>query len=464
MTISRRDYLAAFAITLAITSCKTSNFAGSTRKDPALAPLESRTFVQASGVARTHTAKQGSKGSSANENYTVTARGVLDLLLVVDNSGSMAEEQQNLSAKLNPLLSAVKESDWQIAVTTTDPADRCVTSLIKKGDSNIDSRFRDAINLGTSGTGVERPILRAVEGLKCRVGWTRWLRDNSTVAVLLITDEDNCFAMPESGYYCASSADKNGTYLTDYLSSIRKIGTEARVYGLYWDPSQTQAQCPSALKAADILAGVVTTTKGTWGSICDADYGATLTRISSDVAQILKADFLLKSLPDPGTLKVMVGGVLWTDYIVVGNFVKFTKTPPKDSAIAVTYVSGASGVVTSEFELPSEPDTASLSATVGGVPAGPLSWDESKNKVVFQKLPAEGSAIIISYKEPAALRNQFQIAENANPTFIKVLVNGVEVKSSEYSYDAKTGSITFKVAPVEGAKIDISWRGSKKMG
>ncbi|MCX6124784.1 MAG: hypothetical protein NTV34_08550, partial [Proteobacteria bacterium] len=131
-----------------LSNCKTSDFTGDGKKAEALPPVETRSFVQVTRETRTVTANQGSKGATSNESYNVSARGVLDLLVVVDNSGSMAEEQNNLSQKLKPLMSAVKDSDWQIAVTTTDPDDRCVTSLIKKNDLFAETRFKSAVNAG----------------------------------------------------------------------------------------------------------------------------------------------------------------------------------------------------------------------------------------------------------------------------------------------------------------------------
>jgi hypothetical protein len=444
--------------------CKTSNFTGNARKAAELPPLESKNFQQLTYETRTVSVKQGTTGASSNESYAVTAKGVLDLLIVVDNSGSMAEEQNNLANRLTPLLSAVKDSDWQIAITTTDPADRCVTSLIQKGDWFIESRFKSAINAGIDGTGIERPFLRAVQGLesKCLLGPGKWVRSKSTLAVLIITDEDNCHVGSNGiGYGCVGETDLNYSYLTNYLASIRKIGTEARVYGIYW---QQGTQCSTALKSSDEVSKAVAATSGTWGSICDADYSATLTKISSDVAQILNADFTLKSIPDAGSLKINVNGQNWTDFTLTGTVVHFTKNPPVNAAISVSYVSGAAGLVTDRFDLPGNPAAGSLSAKVGSQPAGPVTWDTASKKAIFASRPADGSLVEITFKEQVPLKDTFEIASGANPQYLKVVVNGVVVASKDYSYNATTGIVKFSNPPAESSKIEISWRGSKKSG
>ena len=51
--------------------------------------------------------------------------------MVIDNSGSMFEEQVLLSTRLNPLLEHIGDTDWQIAIATTDSRD-CIKKIIDK--------------------------------------------------------------------------------------------------------------------------------------------------------------------------------------------------------------------------------------------------------------------------------------------------------------------------------------------
>lgn len=452
-------------VTAVLVSCKTDEFAGEAPRASALAPLETVEYSQVSREVRQIQVTQGKSGSSASENYSVTSKGIVDIVVVVDNSSSMAEEQRNLSGRLSTLLSAIKDSDWKIMVTTTDPNTNCENSPISKSDANPASRFQSMVtNVGLDKFGIERPILKAAEALKCRSWFQSWLRPDSTVAVLILTDEDNCHIDLASGYGCAGQADRDGKYLIDNLASIRKVGTDARVYGIFWHPSQSQSQCPTALKQANIVADVVKATNGTWGSICDSDYTQTLSKISQDVAQILKADFTLKSIPDPGTLKISVNGQNWTDFVLKGLNVHFTRNPPVGSAITVRYVSGASGVVTNKFDMPEEPADGAITASVSGQPAGVVTYDANGRKAVFSKPPAEGSVITLSFKANTPLKSVFNIAPNADTKHLSVSVNGAPVPPSGYIYDGNTGAITFKVPPPESAKIKIDWRGKKKVG
>ena len=456
-----RFYLVTIGIVLMLVSCKSSQFTGGSNRSAALPPLQVRDFVQDTRDVRQVQVKQGSSGSNNNQSYNVTAMGIVDIVLVVDNSGSMKEEQTNLSSRMSPLLSAIKDSDWRIMVVSTDANNEYFRGPISKSTFNAEGVFaRYVMDAGVNGSGVERPILRAVDALKWRPFLAgSWLRPNSTVAVVILTDEDNCHIDNERGYGCAGFADAGGSYLTNYLSSIRKVGTDARVYGIFWHPSQAQAQCATALKQASIIAEVVQQTGGTWGSICDADYSATLSKISNDVAKILKADFVLSSTPDAGTFRMTVNGQAWTDYKLLGRNVNFTRNPPVGANVRVEYRSGASGVVTNRFDFPEAPAGGVINATIGGQAVNGVTYDASTGKAVFSQMPPDGSTILMSYKVDSPLKTTFEIAPDADLRFLKVFVNGAILDQSLYSYNSKTGAITFKQAPVESAAIRVEWRG-----
>lgn len=66
-------------------------------------------------------------------------RNELDLMIVIDNSCSMVEEQENLASNFGNLIDAFAraEVDWQIAVTTTDIESERFRGLLVSGDDEI---------------------------------------------------------------------------------------------------------------------------------------------------------------------------------------------------------------------------------------------------------------------------------------------------------------------------------------
>ena len=180
-------------------------------------------FQQIDRPQVTESHQQGAAPSSATDSFQQESEnGIVDILIVIDNSGSMREEQQNLSTKLQPLLTSISNSNWQIGVITTDPRDPCMRAVIKKGDANYLSAFATAINAGTSGSGNEQGIRQAVEGLGCSTN--QWVRANSSLAVLIISDEDNC----SNGDCGSGAATSDPAYLTNYISNNlgRTVGEE----------------------------------------------------------------------------------------------------------------------------------------------------------------------------------------------------------------------------------------------
>lgn len=439
---------------VAFLACNEANFKGSTPKKPAQLSLE---YTQDAFPLSTVRFEQGHLGTAASESFLQNKPSALDILVVVDNSQSMEAEQKNLATKLQPLLSAVQQADWQIKVVTTDQRDGCGGTLIKKADADAARLFEVAVTqAGIQGDGVERGIAQAVLGLQCPT--QPWLRTDSSVAVLILTDEDNCHAGAgdDAIYGCFGQASRYGEYLSNYLASIRKLGETARVYGLLWHPSQSQAQCPSALNRGHEYAKVIAATQGKFGSICDADYTSTLQAISADVAQTLLYAFELKQIPDQGTLEVLVDGQKWDKFELAGKNIKFSQPPPIGAKVEVSYRFGAEGEVRSSFKLPKPPAAGSVQVKVNGtaIAADELTVDATSGTITLKTSPAERTTIEIQYQELVTLKDQFQIGTGHDPATVKVWVNG---NAANGKYQSDTGIVVVEPAPPADAKIKISY-------
>ena len=258
----------------------------------------------------------------------------LDILLVIDESGSMNEEHLSLSTRLNDLLSAVSDSDWQIAITTTNPMS-CLLTVIDKNTPNYKQIFTETINQKTLQTsykdfvladysGNEQAIWGAMRGLRgdciaarsyktetdgveqmpnlveigaeSRGGYhsichpkQTWVRDDSMLAVLLITDEDH------------QCVHHYGCHITDfyfYLKSIRIPHATGRVYGLL-----------SEYESNIFLAWKDENGESLFDyheSIHSPDYTKILQEISQNISAALKNNFRLQHEHDGGSAKVVI--------------------------------------------------------------------------------------------------------------------------------------------------------------
>jgi|GEM_PF-1198261 len=410
---------------------------------------KSISVIEPSRTSQSQWKVQGKSGTSFSENQTQVGRRPLDILVVIDNSGSMEEEQTNLSTKMNKLLDSVRDADWKIGVVTTDPTDGCLRELISKGDPNAALKFERAITVGVRGSGNERGIYQSVRALKDACGTNKWVRDESTIAVLIVSDEDNC----SDGTDCGNADYSKGTYLTDYLKTIRTVGVGARVYGIIDPPGQS---CPTGYNKSNIYAEVVQSTGGQIGSICAADYSATLSAISADIAVILNRTLTLSSVPDAGSLEVTVNGVVSTDWTLNGKVITFTTSPAENSVIRARYVSGATPKFGS-ISLNKVPYQGMMQVFFNGVEqsTGLYGYDAANNAVVFGTPPPDSALVRVNYLEDVQMVTQFALGTQVDPASVVLSVDGRA--NANYNFDPATGALGLGFAPAEASRIDIRY-------
>ncbi len=402
--------------------------------------------------------KQGTEDQSISEffkqNENDDAQGLLDILIVIDNSGSMTEEQENLSTKLLPLLTYVEKSDWKIGVVTTDPVDGCLRDVIAKGQANSESTFANAIKAGIGGTGIEAGIAQAVSALSpsC-LGGTSWIRPNSTLAVLFVSDEDNC----SNGTKCTIPAHNTAEYLLDYLATIREVGLNAKVFGLIWHESQSNSECSSALNRGDTYSDLISATGGSWGSICNSNYSPTLQAMSLDLSLILKTQFALNYDPFLDSVEVIIDGQkISSGYSITGNVIEFDDAPAPGSQIYVNY-RFTTAAPQKEFTLTADADPNGIQVYLDGHTTTSFSYDANKRKILFSKAP-QAKEIKVTYKKTATLQENFIVEAGLEKGDIIAYADGKIVSSGDYTYDAKSGQISFKTPPSDGANLKFDYK------
>lgn len=395
---------------------------------------------------------QGHPGADEVERFDQIANRTLDILVVIDDSQSMRQEQDNLASKLAPLLQYVSSADWRIGVVLTDPSRACLRGLINKGDANAAQAFARAVSAGTNGGDAnnERGVLTAVRALagQCQNN-ANWLRPDSTLAVLVVTDEDNC----SDGTACPGKPYEKGDYLLDYIKQIREPGANARIYGIFWHPEQSERQCRSAFNRAHIWSKLVTATMGTWGSICDDDYTPTLQAMSRDLKATLNTKFTLKFNPEPGSVRVFVDfDEVTTGVQVTGKVVHLSPPPPEGALITVSYRHGAAPIK-STFPLRFKPLDGTLEVTVNGtvVPSDAYTFDPQALAITFDATPMDRAKIAISYTRDMPLPAQFNLGDVISAGTLEVEIDGVP--TTDYTVLEPVGSVTFTTAPAEGVML-----------
>ncbi len=158
----------------------------------------------------------------------------LDILWVVDNSGSMRDEQQalaqNFEAFINKFAKQGLHADFRMAIITTDnPVNRVakgkLTDESLTRDRNAFIRyFKEKINVGLNGKSDEKGLLTSEAFLKQNSDWPR---NNAYIITIYVSDQDDtsCLEYSESTGYINRdlSDDTLATYRykeCDYVSYI----------------------------------------------------------------------------------------------------------------------------------------------------------------------------------------------------------------------------------------------------
>ena len=147
----------------------------------------------------------------------------MDLLFVIDNSGSMQQEQTNLIANFPAFITVLDASglDYRVAVTTTarDYSYNMTTPLgnfpqstdgesgemlkkgamtkrwIDKGDPDVAMTFSTLANVGTGGSADEMPLGAVRDAFEERMMDNTnmgFRRSDALLGIVILTDENDC--------------------------------------------------------------------------------------------------------------------------------------------------------------------------------------------------------------------------------------------------------------------------------
>ena len=105
---------------------------------------QSRTLgpVKQSGI----TAKSTPGAARSEDLFLANNRGLVDILLVVDNSGSMYYENTYIMRHLPELMKHIWRSDWRLGVITSGPGDSCAITTASVRDAANDTKLDFALD------------------------------------------------------------------------------------------------------------------------------------------------------------------------------------------------------------------------------------------------------------------------------------------------------------------------------
>lgn len=321
--------------------------------------------------------------SDSFQQATGTVNSKIDILWVIDNSGSMDSSQQNLTDNFASFISGFvnKDLDYKMAFTTTDAynglsgyANRPVCAQFRDraldfncnniggynasgykvltptspGPAQIESVFRHNARTGVWGSGTERGLLSMFASLTHEINnQYNFLRDDSFFTVIIVSDEfDSSGRAP--GYTTGTTVESYVNFLDDLTNSsgaLRRYSVNAIVV--------KDNACRDFLN--DSFTGrsigqayidMATATGGISTSLC-GNFAQDLEAISDGILS-LATQFYLSRVPKEETIVVRINGQLvpkktgsnagW-EYISASNSIKFSGQyiPPAGANVNVDY-------------------------------------------------------------------------------------------------------------------------------
>jgi len=291
----------------------------------------------------------GTNSSAASDVFHMPTDVKVDVLWVVDNSGSMYEEQEALAGNFSGFIGWAQALgvDYHIGVTSTDMEDpdhsgklQGTIRVIDPSTPNPTEVFGDNVRLGTDGSPYEMGLAASHAALSPPLvnGYNAgFLRDDAKLTIIYVSDEeDQSPAAVE--FYVQYFLNLKGT---------REWVTLSAICGDLPDGC-TDATMGSA-SPAPRYHEVLTRTGGAFHSICQTDWSGLMTDLGEDAFAPIRT-FPLSRPADPATIQVTVDSTTvpkagipngpdgWT-YIQQTNAVWFGDNvlPPNGSVVRITY-------------------------------------------------------------------------------------------------------------------------------
>lgn len=293
----------------------------------------------------------------------------VDILWVVDNSPSMAEEQQRVADGFADFISSLSDTqiDFHIGVVTTDmdmgTADRGVligaTPFLTPEDDYI-AEFQERVKVGVDGSDKEKGLAAALYALTEPIisgPNYGFMREQATTSIIFVSDEDDCSdgeaLAAEGGSACYDQSDRL-VAVKDYVQDFRSLkppGVRLVSSAIVGPPASEG--CTESWPGKRYMT-VAEATGGVSGNICDAAYSEIMYDLGLAVTGV-QTLFQLSYSAVEETLSVWVGDasgageaipqdpVLGWTYDATYWTIRFEGDyyPPRGTTISVEYEIGS---------------------------------------------------------------------------------------------------------------------------
>ena len=244
------------------------------------------------------------------DNITQVTVPAVDVLWVIDNSGSMSEEQSNLRDNFDDFMRYFTDSglDYHVGVVSTDMDDRNESGQLIQDDSKRDryidtsyngqdavNSFKERANLGIRGSsnecGRDAAFAALTEPLVNGVN-KGFYRDDAVLSIIVISDERDW------------SRDVSRQEFANWMTALKPEDDMTWFSAIVGPNGGCSSRNGNAEEGTDYLR-LVETIGGISYSICEEDWSSVLEELGMQAAG-LKREFFLSLVPVEETIEVVV--------------------------------------------------------------------------------------------------------------------------------------------------------------
>ena len=252
----------------------------------------------------------GEVESWVTDSFTQDGTVDVDILFVIDNSGSMGSNQTNIKNNFDAFMNAFNAAgvSYQVALITTDSSD-FVGSIITNTTPDPVTEFNNQIDsIGTSGSAHEKGLWYAYEsttsGDASPGSATGFFRSSARLVVVYVSDE------PDWSHQTTSGGGSTTMTPSDYSASLLSLKSSSALVAAHAIAGDYPSGCTSngGAQFGDGYYDVVTDLSGTFMSICASDWSTTMDTLARE--SLSQIAFALSSIPIEDTIIVTVDGML----------------------------------------------------------------------------------------------------------------------------------------------------------
>lgn len=266
----------------------------------------------------------GSNGNTDNNTPVVTLvnqselfqqaahqKSKVDILWVVDNSGSMGDEQNSLAYNFDIFINEFikQDVDFKMGITTTDARAsyigkdyRNASQFLTRENASTNEQkfindFKSFIKVGTRGSGKEMGLKTMEAYLTANhiANGSAFLREDAYLAVVVLSDEEE-------------QSKQNAQHYVDFLKNIKHHDGWAKVYSIITTKAEARWET-----IGEKYAEVSEKTNGQVKNIKD-DFYETLQNMGDSIVELTKSFALGQNPYDPSEIKVYVENVLVSNW------------------------------------------------------------------------------------------------------------------------------------------------------